>query len=123
MFFRYRFVEFEKESNKIFQEEILKAKNSLEQQKNNLQQTIKQAHTDAVASFKEYLASDKSLKASEEAFKYTEQKFNLGAASSLEYNEAKNNLNKANAELLQAKYNYIFKMKILDFYLDKPLGF
>jgi len=103
--------------------EVLKSQNRLEQTKNALNQTIKQAHTDAIASYKEYLASKKALNASSEAFKYTEQKFNLGAASSVEYNEAKNNLNRANAELIQAKYNYMFKVKIIDFYLDKSLGF
>lgn len=102
--------------------EMLKSENQLEQQKNAMHKIIKEAYADAIAAFKEYNAAKKSLDASKEAFKYTGQKFNLGAASSIEYNEAKNNLNNAQAQLLQSKFNYVFKVKILDFYNDKPLS-
>ncbi len=102
--------------------EMLRSENQLEQQKNAMQKIIKEAYADAIAAFKEYNAAKKSLDASKEAFKYTAQKFNLGAASSIEYNEAKNNLNNAQAQLLQSKFNYVFKVKILDFYNNKPLS-
>ena len=39
------------------------------------------------------------------------------------YNNAQNNLSKAQSDLLQAKYDYILKLKVLDFYLGKPLSF
>ena len=51
-----------------------------------------------------------------ESFRNTEQKFNAGAATAVDYNVAKNNLLAAQSLMLQARYEYIFKMKILDFY-------
>jgi outer membrane protein len=86
-------------------------------------QTIQQAHADAVASLKRYAATEKNVVALEESFRYTEQRFNVGMVNSLEYNDAKNRLSAAQSELLQSKYEYLFRMKILDFYLGNPLTF
>ena len=52
----------------------------------------------------------------QEAFRYTEEKFNVGMVNTVEYNQSKNNLARAKSELAQAKYDYIFRTKILDFY-------
>ena len=86
-------------------------------------QTIQQSHADAVAALKRYNASDKNVEALQESFRYTEQRFNVGMVNSLEYNDAKNRLAAAESELLQAKYEYIFRTKILEFYLGEPLRF
>ena len=86
-------------------------------------QTIQQSHADAVASLKRYVATEKNLVALEEAFRYTEQRFNVGMVNILEYNDAKNRLSAAQSDLLQAKYEYLFRTKILDFYLGNPLTF
>ncbi len=86
-------------------------------------QTIQQSHADAVASLKRYVATEKNVVALEEAFRYTEQRFNVGMVNTLEYNDAKNRLSAAQSELLQAKYEYLFRMKILDFYMGNPLTF
>ncbi len=94
---------------------------NLELAKNDLYKTIQQAHADANAALNEYSATQKSLEAQKESFKYAEQKFNVGLISTTEYNEAKNMLITAESELLQAKYNYIFKKTVLDFYMGKPL--
>jgi outer membrane protein len=59
--------------------------------------------------------------ASKEAFRYTEEKFNVGMVNSVEYDQSKNNLSKAQSDLLQAKYEYIFRTKILDFYNGKKI--
>jgi outer membrane protein len=40
-----------------------------------------------------------------------------------DYNTAKNKMAKAQSDLLQAKYEYVFKAKVLDFYQGKPLKF
>ncbi|MFW5757050.1 MAG: TolC family protein [Bacteroidota bacterium] len=84
-------------------------------------QTIQQAHADATAALKRFTSTDKNVQALEESFRYTEQRFNVGLVNSVEYNDAKNRLNAAESERLQAKYEYIFRMKILDFYLGNPL--
>ena len=94
---------------------------NLELTKNQLQKNIQQAHADANAALKKYTASQKALDAMSESFKYTEQRFNVGMLNAFDFNDAKNRLVKAQSDVLQAKYDYVFKTKILDFYLGKPL--
>lgn len=88
-----------------------------------LHKNISQAHADAHAAFLKFTASQKAVDAAKEAFKYTEDKFNLGAMNSIDYNNSKNNLAKAESNLVQSKYDYIFRMKVLDYYMGKPLTF
>lgn len=88
--------------------------------KNSLRKEIEQAYTNAVAALKKYMASNKAVESMQEAFRYTEEKFNVGMVNSVEYNQAKNNLTKAQSDLAQAKYDYIFRTKILDFYNGNP---
>jgi outer membrane protein len=76
---------------------------------------------DATAALEQYRATEKSLSYLSEAFSYTGQKFSLGLLTSMEYNIAKNKLAKAQSDLLQAKYNYIFNSRILDFYRGIPI--
>ena len=56
-----------------------------------------------------------------EAFRYVEEKFNVGMVNSVDYNIQKNQLTLAQSELLQAKYEFIFRTKILDFYNGIPI--
>ncbi|MDP2338576.1 MAG: TolC family protein [Bacteroidota bacterium] len=88
----------------------------LQNTKNLLRKDIEQAYTNALAAFKRYVANQKTVISSKEAFRYTEEKFNVGMINSVEYNQSKNNLSSAQSDLLQAKYEYIFRTKILDFY-------
>ena len=62
------------------------------------------------------------MDALKESFKYTQQRFDVGMINSLDYNTAKNNLVKAESNLLQAKYEYVFKIKVLDYYQGKPIS-
>ena len=94
---------------------------TLKLQKDNLRKAIQQAYNDAFSSFKKYQASYKAVNAVEESFKYMDQKFSLGAVTSTEYNDSKNKLMKAKSESLQSKYDYIFKLKVLDYYQGKPI--
>ena len=88
----------------------------LQNTKNVLRKDIEQSYTNALAAFKRYVSNQKTVVSSKEAFRYTEEKFNVGMINSVEYNQSKNNLSKAQSDLLQAKYEYIFRTKILDFY-------
>ena len=101
---------------------IENARLSLTQAKNQLNADIQRAWADATAAVKKYSAAKKALDATREAFQYTEQKFNVGVVTSFDYNEAKKNLAKSESELLQAKYEYVFKRTILDFYMGKPIS-
>ncbi len=94
---------------------------ALQMQKDNLRKTIQQAYNDAGAALKKFQASQKAVSAMEESFSYMEQKYNVGAVTTTEYNDAKNKLAKAKSDLLQAKYDYVFKLKVLDFYQGRPI--
>lgn len=100
---------------------LMNAKLSLELTHQQLQKDIQQAHADAIAASKKYAATLKALQAMEESFKYTEQKYNVNLITFFDYSNAKNLLNKTKSDLLQSKYEYVFKLKILDFYMGKPL--
>jgi outer membrane protein len=97
------------------------ARLQLLQTKLDLQRTILQAYTDANGALKKFNATEKSVVALKESFKYVEQRYTVGAANSVDYNTQKNNVTNAEAQLLQAKYEYIFKAKVLDFYLGKAI--
>lgn len=84
--------------------------------RNNLTKTIEQAHADATAAYQRFLATTRSQEAFREAFRDSEQRFNLGMISSVEYNESKARLARSEADALQAKYEYIFSARILEFY-------
>ncbi|MGZ4033265.1 MAG: TolC family protein [Bacteroidia bacterium] len=99
----------------------LNADLNVESTKLQVQKNVQQAYADASAGLKKYNASLRAVDASAESFKYTEQKFNVGMVNTTDYNAAKNKLIKAQSDLLQAKYEFVFKTKVLDFYQGKPL--
>jgi outer membrane protein len=88
---------------------------NMEATKQQVQKNIQQAYGDADAGIKRYNASLKAVEASNEVFKYSEQKFNLGLLNSIDYDNSRNKLIKAQSDLLQAKYEFLFKIKILEF--------
>jgi outer membrane protein len=100
---------------------VKNAEYTLESNKLNLRKTIQQAHADAIAALKKYNSASTKVDASKESFKYSESKFNVGMLNSVDYNNAKKELEKAESELLQSKFDYIFKATVLDFYMGKPL--
>ncbi|MCX6287807.1 MAG: TolC family protein [Bacteroidetes bacterium] len=93
----------------------------LDIQKRSLRKLIEQAYADAVASLQKYNSSLEKVNAQSESFKYTQQKFDVGMMTSFDYNNSKKDLTKAQSDLLQAKYDFIFKTTILDFYMGNPI--
>ncbi len=89
--------------------------------RNQLFKSIQQAHADALSAQKKFAAAQKSQDAFKESYTYAEKKFNAGILSSVELLTVRNSLSKAETDLLQAKYDFIFRIKILDFYSGKPL--
>lgn len=108
----------------ISQSKILKNKADLDLDisKRDLRKSIEQSYADAAAALKKYKASEQKVAAQEESFKYTQQKFDVGMLTSFDFNNAKKDLAKAQSEVLQAKYDFIFKTTILDFYMGKPIS-
>jgi len=100
---------------------LLNADYNLELAKNQLQKNIEQAYADAQAAYKSYKASQKTLTSFEESFNYVQQKFDVGLVNSIDYNDSKNKLIKAESDLIIAKYNFIFKKLVLEFYMGNPI--
>ncbi len=94
----------------------------LESTKKELRKQIEQAYTNALASQKRYNANRVASKSMSESFRYIEEKYNVGRVSSVEYNDAKTKLAIAESNLIQAKYEFIFRSKILDFYNGIPIS-
>jgi outer membrane protein len=90
---------------------------------NTLRQTVETAYNNAVAAIKTYQSTDKQVKARDEAFRMAKQRYNLGAVNFVDYQVAENNLFQAESDLLRAKYDFIFRKKVLDFYQGLPLDF
>ncbi|MFK7971582.1 MAG: TolC family protein [Bacteroidia bacterium] len=109
--------------NNIEQARINKLQSELnsEIQRQTLEQTIQQASFDVKSSFAQYEATIKQVEALEMAFENAEKQFNLGVINSVDYLVAKNNLNRSNNDLIRAKYDFIFKSKILDFYAGREI--
>lgn len=90
--------------------------------KNKLRQDIETAYNSAFSAEQSYQASLIRVKSLEETFRIAQQRFDLGAINSVDFQVAQNNLFNAQADLLNAKYTYIFRIKVLDFYLGNPIN-
>ena len=93
----------------------------LDNTKKTLYKEIQQAWYTALASESKYTSSSTATNASAESFKLMSEKYDNGKATAVEYNEAKQNLMKAQSDELQAKYEYLFRTKRLDFYKGIPI--
>ena len=88
---------------------------------NLLRKDIELSYTNALAALNRYMSTEKAVESMQEAFRYVEEKFNVGMVNSVDYNLQKNQLTSAQSQLLQAKYEFIFRTKILDFYNGIPI--
>lgn len=94
----------------------------LDMAKRQFRETVQRAYNEALSAHKKYIAAQKVAEASKASFDFAQQKFSYGAMSVFDFNTSKNNLTKADVELLQAKYKFIFSTKVLDFYRGIPLS-
>lgn len=101
--------------------QLLNSKLNVDLQRQNLRTLIQTAFNDARAGFITFQANKKNVEALTEAFQYAEEKFNAGAMNALDYSNAKTQLNNAELETLLSRYEFIYRIKILEFYLGKPL--
>ncbi|WP_139959247.1 TolC family protein [Flavicella sediminum] len=100
---------------------VKSAQLNLEQSKINLRDKVQQAYNDVQGALKTYQANEKTLIARKEAFKYSEEKFNVGLLNAFNYNQIKTTLENAEISLIRAKYDYLFKIKVLEYYFGVPL--
>jgi len=94
-----------------------------QQAENNLNKIIHQAVLDLRAAEKSLLSNEQAFESSREAFQVIKQRYDVGLANSIELNTSQTNMNRAEFELIQARYNLIFRSKVIDFYLGKPITF
>ena len=92
---------------------------ALEQAKIDLESTIQRAFTDARAALKSYEAAQLSLQSQEVAFQNSQERFIIGALNSFDLEQSRLRMINARSSLINAKYDFIFKTKVLDFYLGK----
>ena len=95
----------------------------LENTKKDLYKEIQQVYYNAVASSSRYASSEEAVRSNEDAFQLTRAKYENGKATITEFNEQKNNLLKAQSDMVQAKYEYLYQTSLLDFYRGKTLEF
>jgi outer membrane protein len=91
--------------------------------RNNLRQTIEQAYVDAIAAQRRYAAAREQVNASEKNFRNAELRLQSGVINTVDFNIIANTYRSAQSSLVQAKYDYTFKLKVLDFYQGKDLSF
>ncbi len=101
--------------------EIERNRLTLQMQKQSLYKEIQSAYNEAFSALERMRAAEENMKSIQESFTYTENKFNVGMMNATDYNLAKSNLFKAVSSYYQAKYQYLFELKILDFYKGKAI--
>ncbi|OSY88833.1 transporter [Tenacibaculum holothuriorum] len=94
---------------------------ALENQKLQLRQTIEQAYLDAKAAAKTFEAAKISLEAQNEAFKNAQESYNYGAMTQFDYDQVRNRKVNAEGAMIRAKYDYVFRTKVLKFYFGESI--
>ena len=100
---------------------LKRVENQFEQTKLDLESTINQAYNNAQGAFKFYDASQKTLVARQQAFEIAKQRFDAGVLNSFDYVQARQRYQIAASDIIRAKFDYIFKLKVLEFYFGLEL--
>jgi len=98
-----------------------RSKNQYEQAKLDLETEVYQALNDAKGAFKTYEAALKAIDAREEAFNYSKERYDIGALNSFDLSQSQARYEQTQSEVIRAKYDYIFKLKVLEFYFGIPI--
>ncbi|MFE3846487.1 TolC family protein [Flavobacterium sp. LB3P45] len=98
-----------------------KSKIALEQQDLDLQRNVFTAFTDAKGALNAHESSIVALESRQEAYNYAKEKYAVGLMNSFDFNQSQTLLSNAQSEVIRTKYDYIFKIKILEFYFGIPI--
>lgn len=101
---------------------VLRTKLQYEQDKLDLENTVNQAYVDVTTFRKSYEAALKTLEARKLAYEYAKERFDVGLMNAFDFGQAQARLDNANATAIRTKYDYIFRLKILEFYFGVPLS-
>jgi len=100
---------------------VAQAQLQFEQDKLALEATVQQAYVDVATFSKAYEAAEKTLEARRLAYQYSKERFDVGLMNSFDFSQAQILVDNAEADVIRTKYNYIFRLKILEFYFGIPL--
>ena len=98
-----------------------KSKIAVEQEELTLQRNVYTAFTDAKGGLNAYQSALSALEARQEAYNYAKERYAVGMMNSFDFNQSQTLLSNAQSEVLRTKYDYIFKIKILEFYFGIPI--
>lgn len=101
--------------------DLEKAKVRFEQDKLELESNIQQAYVDVTSFHKAYEAAEKTLEARRLAYQYSKERFDVGLMNAFDFSQAQSRVDNAEADVIRTKYNYIFRLKILEFYFGIPI--
>jgi outer membrane protein len=101
---------------------VERAKLQFEQDKLTLENTVNQAYVDVNTFAKAYEAAEKTLEARRLAYEYSKERFDVGLLNAFVFSQAQAQMDNAEAEVVRTKYEYIFRLKILEFYFGIPIA-
>jgi outer membrane protein len=101
---------------------IQSAQHDLNLQKQALRKEIQQAYADAQAAFQKYTSARVAVESYEESLRYTEKKYAVGLVSPVDYSVARTDYLRSQSDLLQSKYEYVLRTKVLNFYTGDALN-
>lgn len=98
-----------------------KSKIAFSQAELDLERNVYTAFTDAKGALNTYESAVAALEARQEAFNYAREKFTVGMMNAFDYNQSQTLFASAQSEVIRAKYDYIFKVKVVEFYFGIPI--
>jgi outer membrane protein len=100
---------------------LKRIENQFEQTKLDLENTVNQAYLNTQGAVKFFEAAEKTLKARQEAFQIAQNRFEAGVMNSFDFIQAKQRYQISASDIVRAKFDYIFKLKVLEFYFGLKL--
>lgn len=100
---------------------VRKSEVQLEQDKLVLETSINQAYVDVKSFSKAYYAAQKTADARRLAYEYSKERYDVGLMNAFDFSQAQSRVEDAEAELVRTKYDYIFRIKVLEFYFGVPI--
>ncbi len=100
---------------------VMRAELQLEQDKLLLETDINQAYVDVSSFAKAYQAAQKTLEARRLAYDYSKERYEVGLMNAFEFSQTQARVDNAEADVIRTKYNYIFQLKVLEFYFGLPI--
>jgi outer membrane protein len=98
-----------------------RSKNQYNQVKLDLETEVYQAINDAKGALKAYEAAIKTEEARREAFNYSRERYNIGLSNSFQFSQSQSQYEQSKSQVIRFKYDYIFKLRVLEFYFGIPI--